>query len=179
MIGRLLTDEERWALIEYMKSIPDKPGQITPFGGPEDPIRAWKDKTFFHVRNPGTYDGAPKLAAAPAGNSVGTALEQEKIEPGEQELIDEITKASLDRLRSQFPPGKGPVLRDAHPKAHGLVRAQFIVLDGLPPELRFGVFKTPRTFDALIRFSAGNVEVQEDTHPPSRRHGDQTPRRRG
>ena len=27
------------------------------------------------------------------------------------------------------------------------------------------VFKTPRTFDALIRFSAGNVEVQEDTVP--------------
>ena len=46
-----------------MKSIPDKPGQITPFGGPEDPVRAWKDKTFFHVRNPGTYNGAPKLAA--------------------------------------------------------------------------------------------------------------------
>ena len=39
------------------------------------------------------------------------------------------------------------------------------MLDGLPPELRYGVFKTPRTFDALIRFSAGNVEVQEDTVP--------------
>ena len=165
VIGRLLTDDERWALIEYMKSIPDKAGQITPFGGPPDPARAWEDKTFFHMRNPGTYNGAPKLAAAPAGTSVGTGLAQEKIELGEKELIDEITKASLDRLRSQFPPGTGPVLRDAHPKAHGLVRAQFIVLDGLPSELRHGVFKTPRTFDALIRFSAGNVEVQEDTVP--------------
>ena len=165
VIGRLLTDDERWALIEYMKSMPDKAGQITPFGGPNNPVRAWEDKTFFHMRNPGTYNGAPKLAAAPAGTSMGNALAKEKIEPGEKELIDEITKASLDRLRSQFPPGTGPVLRDAHPKAHGLVRAQFIVLDGLPPELRFGVFKTPRAFDALIRFSAGNVEVQEDTIP--------------
>ena len=165
VIGRLLTDDERWALIEYMKSIPNSPGQITPFGGPSNPVRAWEDKTFFHIRNPGTYNGAPKLAAAPAGTSVRSALAQETIEPDEKELIDEITKASLDRLRSQFPPGTGPVLRDAHPKAHGLVRAQFIVLDGLPPELRFGVFKTPHTFDALIRFSAGNVEVQEDTVP--------------
>jgi hypothetical protein len=165
VIGRLLTDDERWALIEYMKSIPNLPGQITPFGGPSNPVRAWEDKTFFHIRNPGTYNGAPKLAAAPAGTSVRSALAQETIEPDEKELIDEITKASLDRLRSQFPPGTGPVLRDAHPKAHGLVRAQFIVLDGLPPELRFGVFKTPHTFDALIRFSAGNVEVQEDTVP--------------
>ena len=36
VIGPLLTEEERWALVEYMKSIPDKPGQITPFGGPEN-----------------------------------------------------------------------------------------------------------------------------------------------
>jgi hypothetical protein len=59
VIGPLLTEEERWALVEYMKSIPDKPGQITPFGGPEQPVRAWQDKTFFNVRNPGTYRGAP------------------------------------------------------------------------------------------------------------------------
>jgi RoxA-like, cytochrome c-like len=60
VLGPLLTEEERWALVEYMKSIPDKPGQIAPFGGPEHPVRAWKDKTFFNVRNPGTYNGAPE-----------------------------------------------------------------------------------------------------------------------
>jgi hypothetical protein len=31
--------------------------------------------------------------------------------------------------------------------------------------VRHGVFKTPRRFDALIRFSAGNIEVQADTVP--------------
>ena len=60
IIGRLLSDDERWALIEYMKSIPDQPGQITPFGGPQDPVRAWKDEGFYHVMNPGTYNGAPE-----------------------------------------------------------------------------------------------------------------------
>jgi hypothetical protein len=60
VIGPLLTEQERWALIEYVKSIPDEPGQITPFGGPEHPVSAWKDKTFFNVRNPGTYNGAPE-----------------------------------------------------------------------------------------------------------------------
>jgi hypothetical protein len=93
------------------------------------------------------------------------ALAQEVVEPGEQELIDSITEASLDRLRMQFPPGVRPVKRDAHPKAHGLVSAEFIVLDGLPEQLRHGVFRTPRTFEALIRFSAGNIEVQADTVP--------------
>lgn len=61
VIGRLLTDEERWALIEFIKSAPSEPAQITPFGGPDDPERAWLDETFYHVRNPGTYNGAPDL----------------------------------------------------------------------------------------------------------------------
>jgi len=61
IIGRLLTEDERWALIEFVKSAPNEPGQISPFGGPENPNRAWLDKTFFHVRNPGTYNGAPQL----------------------------------------------------------------------------------------------------------------------
>ena len=34
VIGRLLTDEERWAIVEYLKSIPDVDGRITPYGGP-------------------------------------------------------------------------------------------------------------------------------------------------
>jgi hypothetical protein len=34
VIGPLLTDSERWALVEYLKSIPEEPGRVTPFGGP-------------------------------------------------------------------------------------------------------------------------------------------------
>lgn len=34
VIGPLLTEEERWALVEYLKSIPEEPGRVTPFGGP-------------------------------------------------------------------------------------------------------------------------------------------------
>ncbi len=33
VIGPLLKDEERWALVEYLKSIPEEPGRVTPFGG--------------------------------------------------------------------------------------------------------------------------------------------------
>jgi len=36
IIGPLLTDEERWALVEYLKSIPEEEGRVTPFGGPPD-----------------------------------------------------------------------------------------------------------------------------------------------
>jgi hypothetical protein len=34
IVGRLLSDDQRWALLEYLKSIPETPGRITPFGGP-------------------------------------------------------------------------------------------------------------------------------------------------
>jgi hypothetical protein len=34
VIGPLLTEDDRWALVEYLKSIPEEPGRVTPFGGP-------------------------------------------------------------------------------------------------------------------------------------------------
>jgi mono/diheme cytochrome c family protein len=34
VIGPLLTDDQRWAIVEYLKSIPEEPGRVTPFGGP-------------------------------------------------------------------------------------------------------------------------------------------------
>ncbi|HEY4405112.1 MAG TPA: di-heme-cytochrome C peroxidase [Xanthobacteraceae bacterium] len=33
VIGPLLKDDERWAIVEYLKSIPEQPGRVTPFGG--------------------------------------------------------------------------------------------------------------------------------------------------
>jgi len=36
VVGRLLTEDERWALVEYLKSIPEEPGRVTPFGGTPD-----------------------------------------------------------------------------------------------------------------------------------------------
>jgi mono/diheme cytochrome c family protein len=59
IIGRLFSDEERWTLIEYLKSIPEVPAQVTPYGGPAKPVSAWHDPTFYHVRKPGTFNGAP------------------------------------------------------------------------------------------------------------------------
>jgi hypothetical protein len=38
VIGPLLTDEQRWQLIEYLKSIPEEGGRVTPFGGPPNAV---------------------------------------------------------------------------------------------------------------------------------------------
>jgi hypothetical protein len=48
------------------------------------------------------------------------------------------------------------------------VKAEFRVLDGLPPALRAGVFAEPRTFKAWIRFSNGNGTPQPDSVPDGR-----------
>jgi hypothetical protein len=34
IIGPPLTDDQGRALVEYLKSIPEGPGRVTPFGGP-------------------------------------------------------------------------------------------------------------------------------------------------
>jgi hypothetical protein len=34
VIGPLLPEDDRLAILEYLKSIPEEPGRITPFGGP-------------------------------------------------------------------------------------------------------------------------------------------------
>jgi hypothetical protein len=56
VIGRLLTDDERWALIEYLKSIPTEDAQVTPYGGPSNPVSAWEDASFFNVKHPEVYN---------------------------------------------------------------------------------------------------------------------------
>ena len=38
VIGPLLTEDERWAIVEYLKSIPEEAGRVTPFGGPPNAV---------------------------------------------------------------------------------------------------------------------------------------------
>jgi cytochrome c5 len=52
VIGRLFTEAERYEIIEFLKSIPTQPGQITPYGGPANPVLAKDDKTWFNNKIP-------------------------------------------------------------------------------------------------------------------------------
>ncbi len=57
----------------------------------------------------------------------------------------------------------GIMRRDAHPKMHGVVKAEFTVTADLPPELRIGIFAEPRTYQAWIRYSNQDGTIQADT----------------
>ncbi len=56
----------------------------------------------------------------------------------------------------------GIMRRDAHPKMHGVVKAEFIVEPGLPPELAVGVFSRPGTYQAWIRYSNQDGSINPD-----------------
>ncbi|MFM7052285.1 MAG: di-heme-cytochrome C peroxidase [Planctomycetota bacterium] len=158
VVGRLLSDDERWAIVEYLKSIPTEPAQIAPFGGPADAVEAWRDVRFFNNMYPEAYTmPVPPLA-----------LGEERVLPGEDALIAEFIGQTMARMKIQYPVG-AEVRRDAHPKTHGLVQAKFEVLGGLPGELRHGIFASPKTYDAMVRFSASGTEVNSDT--VSQAHG--------
>ncbi len=93
---------------------------------------------------------------------IETELAQEVIEPAEEALIESIRLITEERMRRTYGPGE-TVQRDAHAKTHGLVKAKFTVVDNLPDQLRHGVFAEPKTFEALVRFSASALIAQPDT----------------
>ncbi|MFC7298763.1 catalase family protein [Herminiimonas aquatilis] len=57
----------------------------------------------------------------------------------------------------------GIMRRDAHPKMHGLVTAEFIIEPDLPADLRIGIFAEARSYQAWIRFSNQDGTIQPDT----------------
>ena len=87
---------------------------------------------------------------------------EEREPPEEKALIEHLKQAILARLEKRYPPNALTVRRDAHPKTHGCVRAEFTVTDAVPEALRYGVFQSPQTFKAWIRFSSGRPVTHSD-----------------
>ena len=83
---------------------------------------------------------------------------------GDTEIEDALNLAQnlKDQISKQYV--RGLARRDAHPKAHGCVKASFEVLDDLPVELTQGVFIPGAKYEALIRFSNGSPSASGDDH---------------
>lgn len=56
--------------------------------------------------------------------------------------------------------------RGQHPKQHGCVLATFAVADGLSDELKYGIFRKPARYRAVIRYSNGGSfdDTKPDVH---------------
>ncbi|RJG09237.1 catalase [Pseudomonas cavernicola] len=91
----------------------------------------------------------------------GPVSNEEQIPPGEAALTQGIIEDAI-RIVEQHRDNTR-VLRDAHAKAHGCVKAEFTVLAELDPALRQGVFSEPgKTWQAWMRLSNGNAYPQFD-----------------
>ena len=87
-------------------------------------------------------------------------LGQEQIAAGEQQYIEDLAQRLKAKIVADYP--TGTMRRDAHPKMHGLVKAQFEVEANLPAELQVGIFKKAGSWPAWIRFSNQNATMQDD-----------------
>lgn len=97
-------------------------------------------------------------AAAPTRDALPIELDSqlgERAWPGEQEATQSIAEAIAMKIESAHAAGERPARRDAHPKAHGCVRATFEVEATLAPELAYGMFQPGARHPAWIRFSNG------------------------
>jgi hypothetical protein len=89
-------------------------------------------------------------------------LGEESVSPDEAAAIAEIDRLIRGQVESDYPPGVRPARRDQHPKAHGCVRAEFIVDDSVPENLRHGLFGKPGVYPAWIRFSSSSSHIVSD-----------------
>lgn len=82
-------------------------------------------------------------------------------QPDEERLIDE-TIASFERMRRKvFDKHRHP-MRGAHAKGHGVLKGELTIYDNLPIALAQGLFRTPRTYPVIIRFSTAPGDVMPD-----------------
>ena len=74
--------------------------------------------------------------------------------------IEEMLTDVRNQLAKLYTPGN--TLRQAHPKEHGLLKAEFIVAPDLPTHLQVGVFAKAQTYPAWVRLSNASTKVQDD-----------------
>ncbi len=78
----------------------------------------------------------------------------------ENKMIEEMRTLLQEKMEEDYKDKE--TKRDAHPKTLGLLKANFIVLDDIPEELKVGVFKKPKTYKSWIRISNASGKVQSD-----------------
>ncbi len=114
----------------------------------------------------GCTSGQEKNTAPDVSASSGVLLYQdidpelgERWNPDEKAVAREISLLIEQSLRKQYTPGNAR--RDAHPKSHGCVKAEFHVQAALPERLARGVFIPDKTYPAWIRFSNGSSDASK------------------
>ncbi len=90
----------------------------------------------------------------------GLKIAEERALPDEEEFLDSIISTFEKQMRKLWKPGG--VERGGNTKTHGIVRGEFVVHDGIPPEFQRGIYARPQTFRAWVRFSGPGPYITPD-----------------
>jgi len=90
----------------------------------------------------------------------GLVLAQERFLPEEELFLDSIIKTFQQQMTGLWRPGGFE--RGGNTKTHGIVRGEFVVHEGLPERFRHGIFATPGTYRAWVRFSGPGPYITPD-----------------
>jgi hypothetical protein len=90
----------------------------------------------------------------------GLKIAEERAQPDEEASLQSIIDTFQQQMRKLWKPGGFE--RGGNTKTHGIVRAEFIVHDGLPPQFRHGIYAQPKTYRAWVRFSGPGPYVTPD-----------------
>jgi hypothetical protein len=85
---------------------------------------------------------------------------EEELLPGEEAFLESIVADMGAYMREHYQ--RGAFQRAGNTKTHGIVRAEIIVRDDLPTQLRHGVFAEPRSFPAWVRFAGPGPDSPPD-----------------
>jgi hypothetical protein len=78
----------------------------------------------------------------------------------EEQLAQQIAAIMAQTVREGYH-SRGSAIRDAHPKAHGCVKALFHVDETLDASLAKGVFQPGRIYEAWLRFSNSSADPDQ------------------
>lgn len=90
----------------------------------------------------------------------GLKIAEERAQPNEEESLQSIIDTFRAQMSGLWKPGRFE--RGGNTKTHGIVRAEFIVHEDLPPQYRHGIFAQPKIYRAWVRFSGPGPYVTPD-----------------
>ena len=90
----------------------------------------------------------------------GLKIAEERPIPDEEAYLDSIIASFRTQMALLWKPGGFE--RGGNTKTHGICRGELVVHDGLPANLRHGIFAQPRSYRAWVRFSGPGPYVTPD-----------------
>ena len=86
----------------------------------------------------------------------------EQIPPKEVETARALSE-TIRGIQETTAKDYGAPVRGVHAKGHGLLRGTLTVIDNLAPELAQGLFASPGSYDAVMRFSTAPGDLLDDS----------------